>query len=440
MRLQLFTYIGFAALTFGLTSACAGGQTGDLSGEQDDDNTGEHASGGCEEHEQELASFDEATVAGTANELLAYAEGAFEAPLVWKEPREGQSWTAGPETGEGTLHIDVARGQKAYLLTYTPKPSNNGTEAAVLCPGPRLGVEAKVTVASDGGALAEQYDTRLRSEAAGVATLDIPLDLGNLSGSLEVTSSNPKAKLVQTRLEATLTSAGMTGSIAGMEQVDSGGTSSAMAAVIAVWPASEACQGANREGEGLGVGVEDEALGFTGAETLASVAAPTPLDVAWRDGSETTLTVDIMATGDGCFSVSPHPVEIGGGPNVVYPIKLALKSADGRLDGEYAGSILANGTGAARRVTATAYLDLPPDQLAATGFTGVVVPDGAHGLMVQVDSHLDGEETAGSIQLFAYTNPPCSTQAPEPMQTPGGGASVPGCPGQMRTPLEATAW
>lgn len=442
MRLQLFTYLGFAALTLGLTSACAnsGGQTGDLSGEHDEGpTTGEHGSA-CEEKKELLSSFDEQTALGTASELLAYAEGAFESPIVWKTAGAGQSWTVGPETGEGTLQLEVARGAKAYYLTYQPKPSQSGIEVGVICPPPQLGVEAHVSVTTAGGALAEEFDTLVRSSAAGVASVSIPLDLTRLNGDLAVTFSDAQAKLVQASLKATLTSAGMTGSIAGIQQTEHGEVVSAMNALLAVWPESAACAALSRNGEGLGVGIDDEVLGATGSATLASVASAEPVAVRWLDGSETTLSVEVVSTGDGCLSDSPLPTVIGGGTNVVYPVRLKLESADGRLDGEYAGSVAANGTGETRRVVATAYVDLPPEQIAESGFADATPPDDAEGVMVQVSIDLNGDTKVGSLELFAYSSPPCATTPAEPMSTPGGGMSVPGCPGQMRTQLEGASW
>ncbi len=442
MRLQLFTYFGLAALTLSLAPACnSGGQTGDLSGEHDGGpSTGEHANSGCEETRELLASFDEETEVGTANELLAYAEADFESPLVWKTAGELQTWTAGPETGEGTLHLAVTRGAKAYRLTYQPKPSQSGLAIGVVCPPAQLGVEATVSVSTEGGALAEQYDTLVRTSSAGVANLWIPLDLDELGGSLAVTFASSQSKLVQASLKATLTSAGMTGSISGIEQTNHGQVSSASSALIAVWPESAACASANLTGEGLGLAVEDEVLGKTGTATLASVASTEPVSVRWVDGSETTLTVDVVAQGDGCLSESPLPAELDGGANVVYPVQLRLQSADGRVDGEYAGSVRVSGAGDSRRVEATAFLDLAPDELDQSGFSDVELPDGSEGARVRIEVRLLGDEKAGSLQLVAYDNPPCLTNPPEPMETPGGGVAVPGCQGQTPTQLEATTW
>src|SRR5688572_25107173 len=83
MRPHLLTYFSFAALAL----SCAGGQSGDLSGNNDG---GEGTLGGqCEEHKQKLGGFDEPTEAGTAEQILAFAERSFEAPLSWKTAQSG---------------------------------------------------------------------------------------------------------------------------------------------------------------------------------------------------------------------------------------------------------------------------------------------------------------------------------------------------------------
>ncbi|MES1183542.1 MAG: hypothetical protein ABUL60_06985 [Myxococcales bacterium] len=444
MRLQHFTYFGFAAFTLALVPACEGGQTGDLSGEHGDGTeTGNYQ--GCEEHKEKLAGFDTVTDSGTAEAVMAYAEKSFEAPITWKEAPAGQSWSTSPESGVGALHIDVARGANAYALTYSAPASNSGLDIALLCPPPQLGVEVHVDVTTDGGALAESYDTLLRTSAPGVATLSVPLDLTKLSGSLSVSSSAPRSKLVQVGLDAILMAEGTAGSIKGIEQTESGsgatGASSASGAVLAVWPDAPACQTAAQDGSGqsggLGMPVEQTALGVTGTETLASVGRAEATPITWLDGSSSTLTVDVESTGDGCFRVSSLPVEIGGGAGVTYPVTISAKSADGKLDGVYAGTVVVTGSGSGRTVTASAYLQLSVDDVAKSGFSDVSVPTDSDGLRVQIESKLVGGVESGSVQLFSLSNPPCLTDPQPPMPTPGGGSSVPGCAGQTQTRLEA---
>jgi hypothetical protein len=440
MRLHHFTHFGFAALV--LTLGCEGGQTGDLSGEHGD--TGAETSGGCDEHKQKLADFDTMTDSGTAEQVLAYAEKSFDAPIAWKEAPTGQAWTAGPESGTGSLHIDVARGESAYALSYTVKANDSGIEIGTICPPPQLGVEVHVNVTTDGGALAESYDTLLRTSAPGVATMSVPFDLTKVAGTLEVSSSMVGAKLVQMSLDATFIAEGTSGRISGTQQIDSAtgasSASSASEAVLAVWPDSAACQQLSQDGTGLGVSVEQTALGVSGTDTLASVALAEPTSITWMDGTKSTLTVAIESMGDGCFRVNTLPVEAGGGPGVTYPVTIKAKSADGRLDGTYAGQVIVNGSGSDRTVTASAYLDVTVDDVANSGFTDVSVPAGSDGLRLQIESKLISGQASGIVQLFSVENPPCLTEPAVPMATPGGGMSSPGCSGQSQTRLEVASW
>lgn len=442
MRLHHFSSLGFAAFMLALVPACAGGQTGDLSGEHDGNGT-ETGSSGCEEHKEKLAGFDTETDFGTAEQVMAYAEKSFEAPITWKEAPEGQVWSAGPESGVGAVHVDVARGDSAYLLTYTAKPNESGLEIGTICPPPQLGVEVHVSVTTDGGALAESYDTLLRTNAPGVASISVPFDLTKLDGSFAVSTSMPGAKLVQLSLDATFMESGMSGSISGIQQIDTGGAtgaSSASGAVLAVWPESAACEALFDDGGGLDMPLESTALGATGADSLASVAVAEPAAFKWLDGSESKLTVVVESTGDGCFRVNDLPVEIGGGAGVTYPVAIGVKTEDGRLDGEYAGRVVVTGSGTDRQVIASAYLDLGVDQVGESGFTDVTVPDGSDALRLRFESQLVDGVASGKVELFAVTQPPCQTNPQPPMSTPGGGMSTPGCQGESLTKLEVASW
>lgn len=445
MRLHQFSSLGFAAFMLALVPACSGtgGQTGDLSGQNDGNGT-ETGSSGCEEHKQKLAGFDEETDFGTAEQVMAYAEGSFEAPISWKEAPEGQVWSAGPESGVGALHVDVARGDGAYLLTYTAKPNESGIEIGTVCPPAQLGVDVHVGVTTDGGALAESYDTILRTNAPGVASISVPFDLTKLDGTFAVSTSMPGAKLVQLSLDATFMEAGISGSISGIQQVDTGGASSASSAsgaVLAVWPESAACQALFNDGAGLGMPLDSEALGVSGTETLASVAVaePTPF-TWWMHGSGSNLTVVVESAGDGCFRVSELPLEIGGGAGVTYPVNIGVRTEDGRLDGEYAGQVVVTGSGSDRQVVASAYLELGVDQVGESGFSDITVPEGSDALRLRFESQLVGGEASGKVELFAVAQPPCQTNPQPPMSTPGGGMSAPGCQGETLTKLEGASW
>jgi hypothetical protein len=429
-----------AVLAFG----CSGGQTGDLSGSNDDDGGGETVgSNGCEERRVELGSLDEMTDYGSAEQILAFAEQSFDAPLTWKEPRQGASWTAGPESGESAIHIEVTRGQKAYLLSYEAKQSaQEGPAIGVLCPPPQLGVEAHVTVTTEGGALAEEVDTLLRSQGPELATFGVRLDLAKLGGDLAVSFSNPKAKLVQLSLEATLTAAGTTGHLAGIEQIDAGGVSSAGQALLAVWPDAPACSvgGAYQDSSGIGVAVDAPALGISGLAAAELLSSMTPVGIAWLDGASTQLELTTTLLGDGCLRASNSSIPGESGGTVTYAASFKLKSDDGRLQGEYTGTLVSYPEGDAHGVTAEAFRELSLAQVSESGFVDAQVPTGAERLVVAFNARRVGVVESGSVVLNGISDPPCVTEPQQPQPEPGGGMSSPGCSGSMVTHIESAAW
>jgi len=297
-------------------------------------------------------------------------------------------------------------------------------------------------LSTDGGALAESFDTLLRSTTAGVATLSVPLKLDELAGELSASSSNPNAKLVQLGLDAVLAPAGTTGSISGLEQVQYGSgpdaAASARQALLAVWPAAAACESANSQGDGLDLDLADEALGFTGAATLAAVTPPEPVDVTWLDGTHAKLSVGIESSGDGCFWVRQSPIPSDAGPAAQYPVTITLQSDDGRLDGSYSGAVLATGSGDERRVVASLVLSLAAADVAQSGFTQVTVPSGSESVQLDFESQSAHGSASGTVRLSAISTPPCATE-PQ-MSGPSGGSGVPGCAGQTRTQLERASW
>lgn len=442
MRLHQLTFFAFSALALG----CAGGQTGDLSGGHA--GGGETANGGnCDMHKQKLGSFDEVTALGTPEQVLEFAEGTFDAPLSWTTPRANQPWQVGPESGTSSIQLELSRGENAYYVTYTPKPNDSGAEIAtvgVLCPEPQIGIDVHVELSTEGGALDESFDTLLLASSARVATISMPIDFDELSGSLAVSYSDPQVELVQVGLNATLMPEGMTGSIAGIEQRTTNDAVSAGAGqgVIAVWPDSPACDEQHGDGSGLGVAPDQNALGITGNAAGELLSGTTPVAVTWRDGTETELTLAVELAGDGCLKVSNN-YGLDGGSNGMasYPATFTLTSEDGRIDGSYTGKLLTYPNGDGNDIHAEANLELPATEIADSGFPMAEAPSGAHRVMVRLQVLMEnGGLTEASVLLDGLTDPPCVTNPPQPMATPGGGMGVAGCEGTHVTPIESASW
>ncbi len=432
MRRHLAQCFGFAALALG----CAGGQSGDLSGNNDG---GETAGGYCDEHKQKLGGFDETTDAGTAEQILAFAERSFEAPLTWKTAQSG-AWQLSA-TGSDTLHIDVTRGDSAYYVTYSPRDMG-GAEIAISCPQPALGIDVHVEVTSDSGALAESYDTMLLATSSELATLYVPIKLEELGGTLAVSYSNPNTELVQASLSATLMAEGMTGSLGAIEQTTlGGGVSAGAGGVLAVWPDSPACAQEYGPSTGLGVAPDQNALGITGDAAATLVSETTPAAVTWLDGTETELTLTATIQGDGCLRAAMYSgLDDGAAGSVTYPVRFQVSSADGRLEGEYLGTLVTSPNGEQHAISAESTLELAPEQVDQSGFTSVEVPEGVDRIAAALSVTIEDGQVSGWVRLNALTDPPCLTDPPEPMETPGGGMSSPGCEGTHVEQLEIGAW
>ncbi len=433
MRFHVVPLVGLAALALG----CAGGQTGDLSGNTE--TGGGNSAGGCIERRQKLGSFDEQTEFGSAEQVLAYAEGSFEAPLTWRAPGEGQTWSAGPETGESRVVIEVARGQSAYLLTYEPEANDSGIQLGVGCPPPQLGVEAQVTVVTDGGALNESFETLLRTGSAGLATLQKGLDASSLGGTLELSSSAQGGKLVQLGLSATLMPEGTTGSLTALEQVDTGSVSGVRGALLAVWPDDPACAAADGPNDGGGIGKRpgELALGLSGDAAAELLSSMTPVTVRWRDGSSAELTLETALLGDGCLrATNGFSSEPGG--SITYPARFALSSDDGRLQGAYTGTVVAFPEGDGHGVTAQAIEELSVERIAESGFAEATVPSGVERLTVWFEARRVGDLAQGALRLSGITDPPCVTDPAPPL--PDGAMGSPGCAGSTVTPIEGASW
>lgn len=447
MRLRPISLIGLSLLA----AACsnAGGQTGDLSGQNGEQGEGTVDSpANCKEERRKLGSFDEVTDLGSANGLLSFAERSFDAPLTW-QPRTGQAWHVAPESGQSSIHVEVTRGEHAYYVTSTPKSTDDRSDlpstglVESLCPAPRLAVDAHVTVSSEGGALAETFDTTLYASYRGVASFSVPLDLEKLGGSLAIDYDDPQVELVQVGLGATLTDSGMTGSVSGIVQRTTADAVSAGAGggVIAVWPASPACASdPYSDLSGIGVTGSQNALGITGDAAAELLARTTPASVTWRDGTSTELTLGVELSGDGCLRASTIYGIEGGGAR--YPARFTLTSSDGRLNAAYDGVLQSTPNGDANGVHGEAFLELMLDQMTQSGFDGVEVPAEAERLGVRFSVDVDGGGRAsGLVQLNGLADPPCVTD-PAPVPEPGSGSSQgsPGCAGTTIIALESATW
>lgn len=189
-----------AALLPALALGCAeGGQTG------------EETTLTCEETRATLEDGEDSPLGFGADEVLATAS-ADRAALEWLETNPAY----GPERGtsELTLSLD-ALGTAAFVTSRT----RDGREA-VPC-ADRVEVEVAVTLATSGGALAEQFDGALLATEPTTATLSRVFEDGVVDGTLSFDEASlAERRITRITFESTFSDGAVSGTLsAGVEQV-----------------------------------------------------------------------------------------------------------------------------------------------------------------------------------------------------------------------------
>lgn len=430
----------FSMLSVLLLAACGGGQTGDLSGRND--GGGQNVGGQqCEDILHPLSSLDETTSLGfSAAQVLEFAEGEFTAPIVWGTPN---NVTFGPESGTGELTMTVTYdGGAIHFVDSVPQA---GTGEGLLLGGPgcadSIRIDVTVSVQTAGGALAETFETTLDARSLVAASFSKDLDPEALGGSFEILSVTPaEGQVKQFGLNATLTPFGATGTLSSIVEVQGASVVSAGWVTYATFPGSGACADDPESGgddTGFPTSITADVRGFSGAQAIEQWNAATPITVAWRDGTETELTLVATSEGDGCVRLGAwYDEELY---RATYPVRIVASSADGRLDGEYTGKIevVPDASGNVTRIFGSASVPLTLDQAGQSGFSELGDLSEYHRLHLKLSSTLSQGEFSGFLGLDGLTDPPCVTEPP-PIDPSGMGA--PGCEGTHVTPIEKAQW
>jgi hypothetical protein len=443
MRRTALTLFGLALLV-GACQSDNGGQTGDFSGQ--DGEGGPTTGNGCKDTETPIDAADESQLGFSADDVLAFVTQGFEAPLAWK-PIDAISY--GPESGSGTLTLNATGSGEVWYVTSAPEEDGEegGPAIGVLCPPPRLRIGVNVELGSEGGALDESFATKVDASSPRFASLSHSFDFEALSGSLAIESvTPPEGKLGKLALSATLSPAGMTGSLGTTLEVTygdpddpNGAVSQSAGLIFAAWPESAACPADQQGIAGIPVTLEAEALGLSGADALESYNGSTPVTLSWNGGGESELTLSATSAGDGCVRPNPYAFSGEAEATVSYPITLQAATADGKLEGTYEATMTTSPEleGDAQRVVIEVNLPLELDELAESGLQGITLPDGLHRLFFTLSSEVEDGAAHGLLRLNGLTDPPCVTDPPEPDP---GGMSAPGCEGTHVDELASATW
>ncbi len=442
MRLKALSLFGAALLAFGCQSD-NGGQSGDFSGQ--DGEEGPTGSGSnCKDTETPIDASDDSELGFSGDDLAALVAQSFTAPITWRSI-DSVGYTPGGGSSELTITA-TPTGEVWYVTSEPDYQDGAGPAIGIVCSPPRLRIGVDVQVSTADGALAEAFSGKLDASSTSLAHLTRDFELDAIAGSFAIESVPAGGEVLGLGLDATLSQAGMSGSLSGLLQITYPaddpleGAVSAQPLVFASWPDSASCPADESGSSGIAVGVEDDALGLSGEAALERYNAATPVTVHWLDGNESELTLTATSAGDGCMRLNPYAYGPGDAEAmVVYPVTLHAQSDDGTLDGTYDATLTTSPLvdGSDHRVVIEVSLPLELDQLAEAGLSGVTLPDGLHRLFYRLSSDVEGGAANGLLELDGLTDPPCVTDPPEPDP---GAMSTPGCMGTQVTKLESGTW
>jgi hypothetical protein len=428
--------------------ACNGTSTGnpfDDDGEEPTGHAGEEG-GDCEREASELAGVDAVSPLGfSAADVLAFSAGLHETAIRWQPSRIA---SYGPETGEHALSLRVthAGGEARYVEYSEAEDDLHAGEEPAIDREPceslnAVEVDVEVEVTTDGGALDERATATLHATSTRWATLRIPLDADELGGEFAVTETRPAGyRLVQLALEFGLSPLGLRGTFGGVFEMRTADAVSAGAGgPLATIGADESC-----DDGGLPVAIDDALEGMSGQDALDRVNQLATLSATWRDGTTTTVALQLAHDGAGvCALLEPgsafDPTTAG---TLRLRGTLAAQSEDQRLDASW--PVVVQATPAETGGLGDVSVSLDEQAIGAIAGSELAAVSGVSGLdgtgydSVSIGLRLElaaGGGASGELAVNGFHNADCPTAPPEPQ--PGGGSGSPGCPGATLVEIES---
>jgi hypothetical protein len=409
------------------------------------------AVGNCEPVEKALASFDQQTSLGiSADDVLGFSAGTHDTAIRWQTGGLAQF---GPESGEHALTIAVTPRSHAYFVKY--KQKTGGAEGGGLLTQSvqncddlaALEIDVKVAIDSDGGALHEQLEGRLRANDELWASLHFDLKPEQLKGELAVLSTKPAGfKLAQLAIDLGLSPIGLRGELSGVLEMRSADTATAAAgSAIAGAGGAFALIGVNASCDAAGLPVELSRMvrGFSAQDALDLAAATSTLDGVWDDGdaAQFHLQLDLGASPSVCALLDRsepwQPTEPG---TLRVHATLGLASDDQRLDGHW--PVVLDAVPAADGSLERVSITLDQDRIGQPDPHAIESVYGLHGVdasaydsvlaMLELEIVAGTPAASGTFKLTGLKQAPCAVEAPPPstpMPGNSSGGSSPGCRG-----------
>lgn len=411
-------------LSLSLLAGCSNGQIGGEVKEPDDGGlSGGEGGDGCESAETIPLAFDEMSTLGfSAEQLAANIAGSHETTLAWGVEEGYVTVELTPEAGEGMITVVVRVDEKSARFVDL-EPASSGEDRGTLigdmassCSDVVL-VDAQIEVTTDNGALNETFEVTLSAATPNYVSTRIELEPGSLDGSFDVEVSGPAAKAEQTALQLAFTPGTVSGRISGLITTNDGQAASAGGVTYGHFPLDNCETGAL-------VG-QDTAFATKIFEAFDGL---TELSLAWPGEEPTNLDLG-LSPGRLCFEPSVY----GSADRVVVQLPTTATSADGRIDGtwqlEGAASLAVDGTVQEAHIfrNGSHVQTFEPAAFeVGTGISGFSFdPESKASFSFEVGQDQDGH-VQGDLTILEIVPADCAT---EPVESPDGGMSAPGCAG-----------
>lgn len=404
---------------------CTGTSTGNPI---EDPGRGEETGGGngqCEERRVVSLALDaESELGFSANDLLEGVRGSHADTLRWHSLADV---SYGPEQGEQPLTLSLTPRGEARFIDYEPKAQTGGIEIGVRCED-ALEVPLDVALRSAGGALDESFGATLSARSKAVGRIYHRLKADALRGSLTVTAPDGYA-LTALTFDIHASRFGLSGAIVPtLEKTTRDAASSRATGVLASWGPATCAAG------GVPVPRNAEVASFSGDDVIALAAAHPEAPLRWSDGRDTTLTLAFTPSAGGACAVLEEsdyasPLADGEVGTLRLAGTLRAQSADGRIDASWSGTLTA-------RASASGMLDEATFEGGPGGVTGFDVSAYDRTYVRAALALAPSGSWSGDVTLIGLMDAHCDTT---PRTDPGGGVSVPACPGaEMEEVARAT--
>lgn len=367
----------------------------------------------CLERPRDIAPDEPTPLGVTGAEVIALVQGEHRQTLSWGtgERNGGPDILFGPERGEADIVLTVEPSGGLRYIEREPRPDEEGVPPNLSVCEDVIEVDVGLGVASSGGALNEQVETRLRAMSADLAYGEVDLGRAPFGGTLTAESSVEgfvAASPASLLLDLVITRFGNRGGVFTRQEMVSSTDPERQLTyeqTFARFPADVACP--------IPVPLDASLRGASAEAAVASLNAASPGVVTTDDS---LLTYSVATVGQpGCLSFhSITPSEL----TLEFPARLTLSAPQANIEGSLDVSLVATSRqGVLDSAHAGTYIDIvsrDPEELAdVASQLAIHAPidfSGHVGASFSIDAWAHSLGSGGSVRVLGRV-PSCADPA-----------------------------